>query len=262
MKTEKIIDGMQYLLRDVGAVLLKMRAGGAVEGVWQGMQLKSEADLIAEGILFRGLALLTPGIQVVSEEDLGTHSKNRPPRYWIIDPIDGTASFCGGFSGYVTQMALMEGGRPILGAVYAPSFDLMYVAEEASGATVNGDRMTVNADDDSLVLTDNYPEPRGIAKVLCEKLPCSGYLESGSIGLKICRVAEGKADVFVKDVVYRDWDIAPGNLILIEAGGMLTNLNGTQISYLEQYEKSDGMIAASSRRVIEGVMSVRASYCV
>jgi 3'(2'), 5'-bisphosphate nucleotidase len=262
LKTEKIIDGMQYLLRDVGSVLQKMRDSGPVEGVWQGAQLKSEADLIAEGMLFKGLASLTPGIQIVSEEDLGTHSKNRPARYWIIDPIDGTASFCGGFSGYVTQMALMEAGRPIFGAVYAPALDLMYVAEEAGGATVNGDRLTVNADDDSLVLTDNYPEPRGIAKVLFEKLPCAGYLESGSIGLKICRVAEGKADVFVKDVVYRDWDVAPGNLILIEAGGLMTDLNGSRISYLDQYEKSGGMIVAASRRVIERVMGVRASYCV
>lgn len=258
MKTEKIIDGMQYLLRDVGTVLQKMRASGPVEGVWQGMQLKSEADLIAERLLFKGLALLTPGIQIVSEEDLGTHSNNRPARYWIIDPIDGTASFCGGFSGYVTQMALMEAGRPILGGVYAPSFDLMYVAEEASGATVNGDRLTVNADSDSLVLTDNYPAPRGIAKKLSEELPSTGYLESGSIGLKICRVADGKADLFVKDVVYRDWDIAPGHLILMEAGGLLTDLNGNQIAYCDEYEKTGGMIAASSKRVIEGVMDVRA----
>lgn len=258
MKTDKIIDEIQYLLRDVGTVLQKMSSGGAVEAMWQGMQLKSKADLLAEGVLLRGLTLLTPGIQIVSEEDPGTHSKDRPTRYWIIDPIDGTASFCGGFQGYVTQMALMQAGRPILAGVYAPSLDLMYVAEEASGATVNGGRLTVNIDFDSLVLTDNYPEPRGIAKVLSEELPCKGYLESGSIGLKICRVADGNADLFVKDIVYRDWDIAPGHLILMEAGGILTDLNGNQIAYCGEYEKTGGMIAASSRRVIEGVMDVRA----
>lgn len=262
MKTDRIIDGMQYLLRDVGAVLQKMRARGTVEGVWQGTQLKSEADLLAEELLFRGLTLLTPGMQIVSEEDLRTHSKDRPTRYWIIDPIDGTASFCGGYPGYVTQMALMEAGRPILAGVYAPSLDLMYVAEEASGATVNGGRLTVNVDPDSLVLTDNYPEPRGITKILSEELPCKGYLESGSIGLKICRVADGNADLFVKDVVYRDWDVAPGHLILIEAGGLLTDLNGYQIAFHGEYEKTSGIIAAPSRRIIEGVMDVRARYCV
>ncbi len=260
MKTEKLIEGMQYLLRDVGEVLQKMRAKGVVGGVWQGTQLKSEADLLAEQMILKGLTLLTPGIKIVSEEDLGSHWKIRPSRYWIIDPLDGTASFCGGFSGYVTQIALMEGGSPVLGAVYAPFFDLMYTAEQASGATANGCRLRVKSDNHNLVLTDNYPCPQGIAKILCEELPCAGYLESGSIGLKICRVADGEADVFVKDVVYRDWDIAPAHLILTEAGGLLTDLKGHRISYHEEYVKSSGLIAAASKRVIKGVLNIRARY--
>jgi 3'-phosphoadenosine 5'-phosphosulfate (PAPS) 3'-phosphatase len=258
LRTEKLIDDMQYLLRDVGTVLKKMQARGVVDGLWQGTQFKSEADLLAAHMLSKGLALLTPGIHIVSEEDVTTHSKARPSRYWIIDPIDGTASFCGGFSGYVTQMALMEAGRPALGGVYAPSLDLMYVAEKASGSTVNGDRLAVKTDDTNLMLTDNYPKPQGIAKLIYEKLQCVGYLESGSIGLKICRVADGNADIFVKDVVFRDWDISPGHLVLLEAGGLLTDLNGCQIAYQDDYEKSGGMIAASSKRVIDAVVAVRA----
>lgn len=260
MKTDKIIDEIQYLLRSIGVGLQKMRTNDAVEGVWQGMQLKSEADLWAERMLVNGLNLLTPGVHIVSEEDLRSHLMTRPSHYWIIDPIDGTASFCGGFLGYVTQVALIKAGRVILAGVYAPALDLMYLAEESGGATVNDRKLVVNQEGPNIALIDNYPKPHGIAKRLTEELPCSDYIESGSIGLKICRVADGKADLFVKDVIYRDWDVAPGNLVLKEAGGVLTDLRGFKIDYGGKYEKTHGIIAASSQKIVNRVIDVCAQF--
>ncbi len=246
MQTDTLIDRVQDILRDVGASLLAMRANGPVGGTWHATQLKSEADLIAEAMIMRGLRALTPDLPIVSEEDLGSHAVDRLSRYWLVDPIDGTASFCGGYSGFVTQLALMDGARPVLGAVYGPALDLMYVAEQGSGASANGARLAVDWRGGDVVLTDNYTEPRGIARLLVEKLPCAGYLESGSIGLKICRVADGQADLFVKDVTVRDWDLAPAHLILAEAGGVLVDLGGREIDYGGSLEQGGGLIAAAS----------------
>ncbi len=253
MQTDMLLDRVQDILREVGTTLLTMRAQGPVQGTWHATQLKSEADLIAETLIMRGLRALTPDLPVVSEEDLSSHAVDRLARYWLVDPIDGTASFCGGYAGFVSQIALMEGAEPMLGAVYGPALDLMYLAERGAGASANGSKLKLGWQGGDVVLADNYPEPRGIAKLLYEQLPCAGYLESGSIGLKICRVADGQADLFVKVVTVRDWDLAPGHLILREAGGVLTDLRGRGIDYGGGMEQSGGLIAAASQDLADRV---------
>ena len=248
-----MIDAIQIILREVGEKLLKMRSQGSVQGTWHSTQLKSEADLIAEQLILRGLRTLTPGMRIVSEEDETSHAVDRLARYWLVDPIDGTASYCEGYSGFVTQIALMEGSRPVLSAIFAPVLDLMYLAELGKGSSVNGSTLRVKPQANDVILIDNYPEPRGLAKLLNKQLPCTGYVESGSIGLKICRVADKQADLFVKDVIVRDWDLAPGHLILHEAGGILRDLNGCAINYNGSMEQSKGLIAATSENLVDRV---------
>ena len=81
----------------------------------------------------------------MTEEDVGSHTLNRDARYWLVDPLDGTASYCEGYSGFVTQIALMDNHVPVLSAVYAPVSDYMYIAELASGARLNGQSLKVNS---------------------------------------------------------------------------------------------------------------------
>jgi 3'(2'), 5'-bisphosphate nucleotidase len=253
LQTDMLLDCVQDILREVGTTLLTMRAQGPLQGTWHATQLKSDADLIAEMLIMRGLRSLTPDLPVVSEEDLSSHAVDRLGRYWLVDPIDGTASFCGGYAGFVTQIALMEDARPLLGAVYGPALDLMYLAERGAGASANGRKLTLDWRDGEVILTDNYPAPRGIAKLLYEQLPCSGYLESGSIGLKICRVADGQADLFVKDVTVRTWDLAPGQLILQEAGGVLVDLRCRGIDFSSSIAQRGGLVAASAQGLADRV---------
>lgn len=254
MQTDKLIDRIEDILKEVGATLLAMRAKGLVKGIWHSSQLKSEADLIAERMILDRLRDLSPGLPIVSEEDQASHDVNRSARYWLVDPIDGTASFCGGYSGFVTQIALMEGAHPVLGAVYSPALDIMYLAEQGSGATANGTKLAVSLKEENIILIDNYPEPQGIAQFLYEKLPCTSYLESGSIGLKICQVADGQADLFVKDVEVKNWDLAPGHLIISEAGGVMVDLSGSNICYGRNLKQTNGFIATTSKKLLNEVI--------
>jgi len=256
LHTAALIDPLQDTLRDVGRTLQNMRAHGPVTGTWHATQLKSEADLIAERLIMTALHQLTPNIPIVSEEDLSSHAVDRLQPYWLVDPIDGTASYCGGFEGYVTQLALMEDAQPVLAVVFAPALQHMYFAERGCGAWVNGNRLFCTPHKTNVTLVDNYPQPKGIAKHLHHHLPCSDYLETGSIGLKICRVADGSADLFVKDVTMRDWDLAPGDLLLHEAGGVMTDLLGHRITYLGNLEQRGGLIAATSANLIQLVINV------
>ena len=87
--------------------------------------LKTKADIEANKLLFGYLSLATPSIPIFSEES--DHSiSDRPKKYWLIDPIDGTASWLNGFEGYVSQLALINDNEPELGMIYWPERDRLY----------------------------------------------------------------------------------------------------------------------------------------
>ncbi len=249
-------DDLARAVTEVGALLLELRAAGRTEGRWEGTQFKAEADLLAHRELKRRLEALSK-IPVLSEEDAASQARERPERYWLIDPIDGTASFVGGFDGFVTQAALLEAGSPRLAAVCAPALQRLYVAEKGRGATLNGKALALSRKGAPEILIDNCPQPRGSASRLFRDLGFKSYLESGSIGLKICRVADGGADVFFKDVVVRDWDVAAPELVLEEAGGCLVELDGAEFPYRGGFEHP-GLIAARSREIARAVLDWRA----
>lgn len=208
---------------DTGAVINEMR--GRVKG--------KEADSIADKMLTEYLNKLTPEIRVISEE--GWQPKRRPKTYWLIDPIDGTASFDSGYNGFVTQVALMVEGQPVMAAIYAPATDELFYSQKGCGAYKGDTVLQVNTGD-PVTLIDNYPVPVGAAEELYLKLGLTNYIESGSIALKMCRVAEGVADIFYKDVLVHDWDLAAPQLILEEAGGVVTDGCGGKILYRGGYD--------------------------
>jgi len=213
--------------------------------VRRGPELKTNTDLIAHEKLSIALTKLEKSIPIISEEDHRSLIDPRPSHYWIIDPIDGTASFINGYSGYVVQVALIEDKQPVLAAIYAPSLRQMYLAKHKQGATMNGNPICISKNKRRRILIDNYPSPKDKVFHVYNELKCTGYLESGSISLKICRVADGSADIFFKGVSVRDWDIAAPHLILEEAGGVLTLPNGETYNYWGPYEKK-GILATNS----------------
>ena len=244
LEISSVLGRMEQIVLEVGRHLLEIRDTDAIQGEWQGTQLKTEADMMAHRQLSSLLKALDNTIPVVSEEDQDSQGDSRPHRYWLIDPIDGTASFAGGYSGFVTQIALMEDGEPLMAAIYAPELGQSYLAERGKGAVLNGKSLTVAQESKKKVLVDNYPEPRGTAFDAMLALGFSDYLECGSISLKICRVADGSADVFFKDVVVRDWDLAAPHLVLKEAGGILKLIDGFPVLYQGNYEKRQGIVAS------------------
>ena len=197
----------------------------------KGIEFKAEADLIAEKIIKYELQKIS-SFPILSEEDESSWKLLNAKNYWLIDPIDGTASFCEGFKGYVSQISLMQNCRPVLSAIYSPELDLFFYAEEGKGAFVNFEKIIKEKIKiKSLKIIDNYPSPRGITKKVYDSFSCKNYIESGSLGLKLCRVAQGYADIFIKDVKSRIWDLAPAEVLLRELGSAIINLNGEKINY-------------------------------
>jgi 3'(2'), 5'-bisphosphate nucleotidase/myo-inositol-1(or 4)-monophosphatase len=243
-----MIEDLSRVVRDVGRHIMEWRNAGITEGMWVKDQFKAKADKLAHDVFEAGLRDISPFIPVISEENLESLKKERPGQYWLIDPIDGTASFVHGFKGFVTQAALMQNNRPTHAVIFAPALDELYIAERGKGASLNGKQIRRCGSQKFETLIDNYPEPRGIAKEAFTSLGFSKYIECGSIALKICRVADGSADLFLKDVQVRDWDLAAPELVLEESGGTLTDISGMRIQYTGNYEHC-GLIAAHEQSI-------------
>ena len=141
--------------------------------------------------------------------------------------------------------------------MYAPALDKLWTASRGRGAHLNNNRLKIlnsNKEKSELILVDNYPSPRHAAETICKAFKISKYKESGSIGLKCCLVASGEADIFIKDVVVRDWDIAPADLILEECGACMVDLEGRKISYLESHIKNQGLLVTSDEKLSKAVI--------
>lgn len=242
------------LTQEIGDQIFKGRSRDATGGKWEGDQLKTRADQFAHELFANNLPKIQ-SIPVVSEECLTSQANNRPEYYWLIDPIDGTRSLVDGFQGWVTQVALIKNCEPLLSVIFAPDLKLIFWAVKGQGSYCNGNQLKCGkTDPDRLLLIDNYPEPMEIASHLFEGVPCTGYVESGSISLKICRIADGTADLFVKDVPVRDWDIAAPMLVLSEAGGCLTTYSGHKYLFTGKFEKH-GLIAARNHSTYNQCLS-------
>jgi 3'(2'), 5'-bisphosphate nucleotidase/myo-inositol-1(or 4)-monophosphatase len=250
----EIIEELSKVVKTIGYNLLEWRDCNFANGEWKGTQFKSQADFLAHDLLVHDLRCITPGIPIISEEDSNSWLDTRPDCYWLIDPIDGTASFAQGYSGFVTQAALVVRGDPHLAAVYAPVSDSLYVAEREKGAFLNEKRLHCMQEQDINTLIDNYPEPRGVTLLAYRALGIQNYIECGSISLKICKVADNSADLFFKDVIVRDWDLAAPQVILEEADGKLTDIHGHRITYTDSYKKA-GLVAACSHRIAMRLVS-------
>lgn len=250
-----MIAALRNIASQVGALLLEWRERGGKIGHWEGTQFKADADRLANEEWIRRLGTLAPGVPVLSEESAWPSSGERPVRYFLIDPIDGTASYAHGFPGFVTQVALIDNARPVLAVVHAPVGDRTWHAVERSGAFLNDRALRSARPPGRVLLIDNYPEPRGIAAELMAALPATGYVECGSIALKAVHVADGTADLFVKDVVVRDWDVAPCDLVLAESGAVLTDSTGQAIRYEGEVEKN-GVIAAADMETAGRALAV------
>ena len=214
-------------LKQVGDYLLEKRSRFLNRGNWNKGQFKNESDKIIDKLLKNKLTSILD-VPILSEEKIVKINKKKNI-YWLIDPIDGTASYANGYDGFVTQAALIKDNKPILAGVFAPQKKLMFHAIKNGGAFLNNKKIVINKTTIVDNIIDNFNKPFGITSKIFNNFNCSKYIECGSLGLKCCFVAANKAGIFVKDVHVKIWDIAPALLIISESGGKIKDLYGKKI---------------------------------
>jgi myo-inositol-1(or 4)-monophosphatase len=207
----------------------------------------TEADMAVDAFLKGQLSKRLPAAGWLSEETADDPARLDRDLVWIVDPIDGTRAFLAGIHDWSISIALLGRGRPILGIVYAPAHNALYEARRGQGATRDGKRIEVAPA--SRLLGVSVAGPKG----LVDRLEASvGALKRPpripSLALRLARVAEGAVDTGLVSANSCDWDIAAGDLILEEAGGLLTRLDGTPPDY-NQADPIHGELMAAPRQL-------------
>jgi myo-inositol-1(or 4)-monophosphatase len=180
----------------------------------------------------------------LSEETADDMKRLRSQRIWIVDPIDGTKEFIKNIPEYAISVALVEWHEPILAAVYNPASGEIFYAIKGQGAWYN----------DKLINCDHsHPTKLHILASRTEFQAGNwdtfknNHLiqEVGSIAYKLALVAAGKANATFSLVAKNEWDIAAGTLLVREAGGMVTQLDGSPVLFNQQNTLRSGIIACS-----------------
>ncbi|MCI4671101.1 MAG: inositol monophosphatase [Bacteroidia bacterium] len=191
----------------------------------------TDVDVAADKMLKQVCSQMIPGSGFINEE-LGSQDIDSEYR-WIIDPIDGTVNFMHGIPHFCTCIALQHHKETVMGYVYQPVYDDMYVAMKGKGASLNGEKIRTSKRetlDTSIVATGfPYGTPEWIddflGRVYGVIKKIQGFRRMGSAALDLAYVASGKLDAFF-EYQLNPWDVAAGALIVEEAGGKVTDFHG------------------------------------
>ena len=212
----------------------------------------TRADTNAENVILSALQKLAPDILVISEENSASHFLDAPQSFFLVDPLDGTRDFLKQDSrGHFTvNIALIENRQPVVGVVFAPALDRLFsgIVEKDAIESRNGHIFAINASDP--------PEAELTAVVSASHqdaetsrwLKRCGITKKVSMGssLKLCLVASGEADVYPRFSPTMEWDIAAGHAVLLAAGGVIMNLDGTKLKYRKPNYRNGAFIAWGS----------------
>ncbi len=218
----------------------------------------TEADLISDKIIRAGLKKYN--LPILSEESADDESRLDSEYVWIVDPLDGTYDFIQKTDEFSVLIGLVKNKIPIFGVVYEPVTDRSYWAEKDKGAFVEHEgrvkKIKVSDIDKfseaTILLSRNHLLDSEVE--FCERAGIKNRLRAGSAGLKICRIAEGKAEIYVSfSHKVSEWDTCAGKVILEEAGGIITDMSGSDLTYNNSNPKHLNGFVASNRSLHEKI---------
>lgn len=194
----------------------------------------TQADMASNQIIAKGLAALSPSFPIVSEEDT-IPEINGGDTFWLVDPLDGTKQYIARTGEFTVNIALVKDFYPILGVIYVPTQDRIYLGFERFARTGRG------AQADEAITCRDYP-PMGIdvvysrseknAAALPFKMPgpiASKHYVASS--LKFCLIAQGRFDVYIRNQQTAEWDTGAGQAIVEAAGGAVLGSDNCRLRY-------------------------------
>jgi myo-inositol-1(or 4)-monophosphatase len=235
---------------------MAVREGGALALTTFRRQLKSwikgtsspvsEADLAVDALL-RERLLAIRDIGWLSEETEDDPARLQRNEIWVVDPIDGTRAYIAGLPDWAVSVALVRNGRPELAALYAPVTDELFLSTLGGGATLNGTRIKTSSGREMAGARFSAAKRRlellAAIEPRIEPVP-----RVPSLALRLARVATGAIDGTLTAPNSHDWDLAAADLLVHEAGGVLTTLTGESLIYNRPNPVHGALVAAGRPR--------------
>jgi 3'(2'), 5'-bisphosphate nucleotidase len=226
------------IVEEAGAEIMPLWKSGLAVDRKADFSPVTEADRRGEALILRRLAERFPDVPVVSEEDaseFGTPEKIGP-RFFLVDPLDGTKAFVRGDEHWTVNIGLIEDGRPVAGAVSAPAWDRTWYTT-AGGA----EQRTISTGAAQPIRVRSWPGGQAICVISHTMKPEVEAELRGKYGFaqtlamdssaKLCMVADGQADIYPRHGTTMEWDIAAAHAVLEAAGGSLKTPEGAPFRY-------------------------------
>jgi len=219
----------------------------------------TEADLAANEIIIKGLSE-NFDYPILSEEEKDNQKRLQHSAIWVIDPLDGTKEFIKKNGEFTVNIALVFQGSPVIGIIYAPAIKKIYYAVKNKGAFTeeNGVETKIEVSSINQIQDMRLIKSRSHASeklnVIIQKNNITSVMESGS-SIKGCLVAEGKADIYLRLGNQSEWDICAMDIIIKEAGGLMTSLRGKPLIYNKQNILVEGGYLVSNGKIHEKILS-------
>jgi myo-inositol-1(or 4)-monophosphatase len=241
-------DELASIVREAGAIAVSTFRGEQLKS-WtkSGDSPVTEADIAVDLFLRERLTRLMPDCGWLSEETEDDRARLGGSRLWIADPIDGTRAYVNGRTDWAVSVALVESGRPVAAAVFAPMEDGLYLAIAGEGATLDGSpiKASIGAAFESARVAGPKPMIGELEKfapgIIAEP-------KVHSLALRLTRTAAGRLDVAFASKNSHDWDLAAADLIVHEAGGALSTLEGGTVVYNGAETRPGALVAAGITR--------------
>lgn len=214
----------------------------------------TDADRASHDFLLEFLPNVIPGIPVISEESEDPTRALADPegRFWLVDPLDGTKEFLKGTGEFTVNIALIERGQPVAGVVHAPAIGISYFADLNNGAFrkrhigVPVPIRVQRADRERLRIVASKDHAGPLVAAMLARLN-NAELKSMGSSLKFCLVAEGQADIYLRDVPTMEWDTAAAQCVVEAAGGSVCTLDGQPLRYGKPGLKNPTIITIGDR---------------
>jgi 3'(2'), 5'-bisphosphate nucleotidase len=261
-KPAELLDQVLEIARRAGQAIMDVytELNTAVEYKSDNSPL-TQADLASHRIICDALAAIFSNIPVLSEEsaEIPFEVRRNWHTFWLVDPLDGTKEFVDRNGQFTVNIALIRGGAPILGVVYAPATDITYFAVEGADAHKSEQGIVkpihacleVNAAPKVVVSrlhgggADQMRadlEKIGVDPSRCEFVPMGS-------SLKFCLVAEGSADIYLRNGPTMEWDTAAAQCVLEMAGGSVSDLEGNPLKCNKPVLRNPSFLASATRLI-------------
>lgn len=226
------LDVAMRLARQAGFVIMQYYQTELDVRHKDGQEPVTVADRAADDVITAGLRTAYPGDGLLTEESEDDLSRLHKDRVWIVDPLDGTSEFLAGTGDFAVQIALTMRRQPVLGVVYQPTQEQLCYAVQGRGAYLvhNGQatRLRVSSESDParMCLVASRSHYSAFVEAARRALGIRHVSQVGSVGLKVGLVARGACDLYLATTVSKEWDVCAPHALLLEAGGVLTDLCG------------------------------------